>query len=367
MRFRYPADWTMELAPDAFVAGEGCRLDFRPGNWLEYIENADLYFPFLAGEIRYFEDPNLARKNEFWFENGYWYASGSGKPPGEQVDLIKAGDQFILRAEVEITNINFETGAVSGTRPYLLFFIGNAQGQGIFIRTYPDLIEPGLEVILRTIEFINHPLQTIEARPTTAPPSPTPERTRTPVNYLEKYITATPFYGSNGPSAIFQAQQKCPFQFMYPLDWEVSFDPEYIDTEYCVLSFRPGNWLAYIGEAYLDLPIHAGQIIYWETSSHGAGFRFSNEGGDWYVGGDGIDLGQQIPLIKAGDNYILRGEIYYDGYTRESDAYVGLQDLLIFFISNSKGQSISMESVPDEVEEGLELILHTVTFKDVGE
>jgi len=209
------------------------------------------------------------------------------------------------------------------------------------------------------------PAPTLEISPTSPPTTPSPTTVRTPVNYLEKFVTATPFYGSNGPGTLFQVHPKCPFQFIYPSDWEVTFDPEYIDSEYCVLSFRPGNWLDYIEEAFLGLPDYAGQIVYWETSSHGAGFGFSYEEGDWYVGGDGIDLGQQIPLIKAGDNYILRGEIYYKGYTRETDAYAGLQDLLIFFISNSKGQGISMEASPYEVEDGLELLLRTISFEEV--
>jgi hypothetical protein len=228
----------------------------------------------------------------------------------------------------------------------------------------PEVLVPTFTI---SPTFTLAPPPTLETSPTTSPPSPTPRPDRTPVNYLEKFITATPFYGSISPGTLFQVHPKCPFEFMYPSDWEVSFDPEYIDSDYCVLSFRPDHWLAYIEESYLDLPEYAGQIIYWETSSHGAGFGFSYEDGDWYVGGDGIDLGQRIPLINSGENYILRGEIYYRGYARETDAYAGLQDLLIFFVSNSKGQSMSMEASPYEVEDGLELILRTISFKEVEE
>lgn len=211
------------------------------------------------------------------------------------------------------------------------------------------------------------PPPTLEISPASPSTTPAPTTIRTSVNYLEKFITATPFYGDNSPGTLFQGHPKCPFQFMLPSDWDVDFVPEYVDTEYCILRFRPGNWLNYIEEAFLALPEYAGQIVYWETSSHGVEFGFSYEDGEWFIGGDGIDLGQRIPLIKAGDNYILRGEIDVKGYSRETDAYAGLQPHLMLFISNSEGRAISIDSGPEEVEDGLELILRTISFTAADE
>jgi len=208
-------------------------------------------------------------------------------------------------------------------------------------------------------------ITTHEISPTTNIVPPTPTETRAKVDVLENYVTATPFHGDDVSlgTSLFDLTG-CPFKFRYLSDWEIVLRPDAIDFDKCILSFRPGNWLAYIQEAYFDLPEYSGQIIYWETSYHQMEFGFWYEGGEWFIGGDGIMPGEQVPLVKAGENYILRGKIDVRRYSRETDAYAGLQPYLMFIISNSEGQWLSIETVPYEVKEGIELIMRTITFND---
>jgi hypothetical protein len=209
------------------------------------------------------------------------------------------------------------------------------------------------------------PLPTSEISPTVLHVKATPTRMQSQEYLLESFITATPFFGNDeGDRTSHFIHPGCPIQFLYPSDWAIVSHPDIVDSGECVLFFRPGDWLSYIEEAYFNLPEYAGQIVYWGTSSHGLEFGFWYEDGEWLIGWDEMIPGKHVPLVKAGDNYILRGEIEVRGYSRETDAYAGLQPILMIFISNSQGQGLSIESSPYEIEDGLELILRTIRFID---
>lgn len=199
--------------------------------------------------------------------------------------------------------------------------------------------------------------------PTTTPIPHTPTVTQTQVNVLDYYITATPFLGSDDHpgTALFDVPE-CPIQFRYPSDWEITYYPEYTASGVCVLSFHPGHWLAFIEEHYLQLAEDAGQMVYRTGLYPGGEIGFWFQDGYWYLSDDPMMPGPSIPLIKAGNNYILRGEIAVRRYVRETDAYAGLQSYLVFSISNAEGESISISSDPYEVKDGLEMILRSIQF-----
>lgn len=162
MSFRYPVNWELELSYET-QAGEGCVIDFRPNNWLEFIEGAELTYGGWSGEIRFLDVSNPKafispwKVRTYWFEDDRWHLSWNGRPPGTILDVVKIGDHFVIGKKIQIVHNNLETGAVDGERPYLYKLLANGEGQFVQIHAYPELIEDGIEVVLRTLEFNDAP------------------------------------------------------------------------------------------------------------------------------------------------------------------------------------------------------------------
>jgi len=196
---------------------------------------------------------------------------------------------------------------------------------------------------------------------TPAPPTPTSTSNHNPL--LDNYLTATPFYGSDlGPDTALLDIPECPAQFRYPSNWEFALDRDLLDESYCMLLFRPTDWLEYIEEAYLELPEYLVEVLHYPEPSFGIGFGFDATEERWFTDADSPELAAPVDLIMAGDNYILRGEYAARGFADETGLSAGLQSYWVYSIGNAEGQALSIMVNSSEGLEGAELILRTIEF-----